>query len=153
MARHLMERRLNLPFDGPDHSLWHRGKIRPQCSSSGQKSFMKHAWATPWTRGRRWTDDLFIWDTEDRKTIPPSESHIKRFKSIEVDIRCRDNEFLYSHAGRANYWKHSSRHPSLCTEREATLGNNLRKNLWQKKEKPEIQVQILKLDKFSGVSR
>ena len=36
--------------------------------------------------GRSWTGDLLMADTEDLKTMPPSEIHVKAFKSKEVDI-------------------------------------------------------------------
>ena len=56
---------------------------------------------------------------------------------------------LYSHVGRLKCWKKGSRDPLSCTKRGATSGNNLQKHP-QKKERREIQVQILKLDKISG---
>ena len=41
----------------------------------------------------------------------------------------------------------------LYTKREATSGENFKKHFQKKKEKPEIQVQILKLDKSTVVLR
>ena len=58
---------------------------------------------------------------------------------------------LYSHAGRPKFCKNDGHYPALCTTRGATPGNTFNKNLQKKKEKPKIQVQILKLDKISGV--
>ena len=55
-------------------------------------------------------------DTEDLKTVPPSEIHVKRFKSKEVDTT-RETTNLYSHAGRAESGKKDSSYPPLCTER------------------------------------
>ena len=47
-------------------------------------------------RGGCWTGDLLFVDTEDPKTMPPSEINIKRFKSKWVDILkgfpCRTDE-------------------------------------------------------------
>ena len=56
---------------------------------------------------------------------------------------------LYSHAGRANSCKKNSCFPP-CTKREETLGRNRNKFL-RRKKKREIQVQMLKFDKISGV--
>ena len=42
-----------------------------------------------------WTGDLLTVDMEDLKTMPPSEIHVKRFKSTEVDFEKRDNEFVF----------------------------------------------------------
>ena len=41
-----------------------------------------------------WTGDVFVAHTEDLKTLPPSEIHVKRFKSKEVDIPTGENDFL-----------------------------------------------------------
>ena len=57
---------------------------------------------------------------------------------------------VYSFVGKATYCKKDTRYPPLCTKLEATSGNHFNKHL-QKKEKREIQVQILKLDKMPGV--
>ena len=43
-----------------------------------------------------WIGDLLIADTEGLKTIPPSEIHVKRFTSEEVDIQKRENQFLFT---------------------------------------------------------
>ena len=98
---------------------------------------------------RSWTGDLLIAVTEDLKTMPPFEIHVKRFKSKEVRILKKRRCIFYFHAGRAHYRKMDSRFPSPCTQLEATSGKNCKKN-FQKKEKPENQVWIMKLDKISG---
>ena len=76
-------------------------------------------------RGGSWTVDLFIVDTEDLKTMPPSEINVKRFKSKEVDIQKGDAVSLYSHAGRAKSCKKDCRYPLVCTKRGAPSGENL----------------------------
>ena len=47
--------------------------------------------------------------------------------------------------------KKESRNPQLCTKRRAISGNNsnLKNKLQKKQEKPEIQIQLSKLDKIS----
>ena len=42
-----------------------------------------------------WTGDLLTVDAEDLETMLPSESHMKRNKSKELDIQTRDNEFVF----------------------------------------------------------
>ena len=45
--------------------------------------------------GRSWTGDLLTVDSGDLKTMPPSEILVKEFKSKELDIQTRDNEFVF----------------------------------------------------------
>ena len=58
---------------------------------------------------------------------------------------------LFSHAGRVKCCKKDNCYPPLCTKRRATSGNNFNKFFQMKKERPEIQVLTLKLDRISGV--
>ena len=102
------------------------------------------------TRERSWIGDLLTADTEDLQTIPLSEIHVKKFKAKEVDIQTKRKMNLYSHTERAKYCKKDSRYPQLGTKREATSSNNFNTNLQKKMMKPEIEVQILKIDKISG---
>ena len=37
--------------------------------------------------GRSWAGDLLVAHAEDLKTVPPSEIHVKRIKSKEMDIQ------------------------------------------------------------------
>ena len=67
--------------------------------------------------GRRWIGGQLIVDTEDLKTLPPSEIHVKRFKPKEVDIQEKETLNLYSHTGRAKSCKQDSCYPTLCTDR------------------------------------
>ena len=66
-------------------------------------------------RGEKLDWSLLRVDTEDFKTVPPSESHVKNFESNEVDIE-KETMILCSHAGRATSCKKDSRHPALCTK-------------------------------------
>ena len=96
-----------------------------------------------------WTGDLLIVDTEDLKTMPPSEIHVKKLQIKGGGTFSREATNLFSHAGRAKYCKNGCRSPSLCTKRRATSGENLNTILHKKKEEPEIQIYLLKLDKIS----
>ena len=68
-----------------------------------------------------------------------------------MDIQEKETLNLYSHTGRAKSCKKDSCYPTLCTDLETTSGKNFVIKFQKKKEKPEIQVQILKVDKISGV--
>ena len=46
--------------------------------------------------GGSWTDDLLIVDTEDLKTMPPSEIHVKKGSNQKRwDIQKRNSEFVF----------------------------------------------------------
>ena len=47
----------------------------------------------------------------------------QQFKSTKMDIKNRENEFVFP-SGRAKFCKKDSCYPPLCTKREATSGNN-----------------------------
>ena len=57
---------------------------------------------------------------------------------------------LYSHVGLAKSCKKDSRYPPLSTKRVATSGNMFKTNSFEEK-KPDIQIQMLKLDNITGV--
>ena len=83
--------------------------------------------------------------------MPPSEIHVKRFKSKEVEVQKKETLNVYSHARLAKSGKKDSRCPPPCTKRRAASGKNLNQDLQQKKKKPEIHVQILEFDKIPEV--
>ena len=85
-----------------------------------------------------WSGDLLIVDMEDLKTMPPSEIHMKSLESKEVDI-LKEEPCFFFHAGRA----------TAVYKAEATSGENLNNTLQEKKKRPEIQIQMSKLDKIS----
>ena len=64
-------------------------------------------------------------DAEDLKPIPPSDIHVKRFKSKEVEVPKTDKGFFFRHAKRAQSCKKGSRHPPLCPKRR---GDPLQEN-------------------------
>ena len=100
------------------------------------------------------TGDLFTVDKEDLE----HKKHHQKNSRKKVQLKRgghffnRDNEFVF-HAQRPKYFKKDSRYPQLCTKRRASSGKDCKKNLSKKKDKPQIQVQILKFDKISGVVR
>ena len=101
--------------------------------------------------GRSWTGDFLIVDTEDLQPIPPSERHVKKdSKPKEVTTISTETMNVYSRGGRAKSCKWYNRYPPLCAKRVATTCENLSKNLQKKKKKPEMQIQMLKLNKISG---
>ena len=87
--------------------------------------------------GESWTGDLLIVDCgRSQKNAPRWIFNTERME-------------LYSHARRTKSCKKDSHYPPLCTKLEAASGKKFQTNL--QKEKPEIQIQMLKLDKISGV--
>ena len=96
--------------------------------------------------GRSWTGGWLIVDMEDLNPRPPSENHVKKESNSKRWTFKTETVIFEFHVERAKYCKRGSRHPPLCTNREATQSNNFNKHLQKKKEKPEFQVQILKLD-------
>ena len=127
-----------------DYSTWSRCKIlsnifmRPRSSTSVRyKSPSWNFHVIRFERGWSWSRDFLMVDTEDLKTIPPSESHVKIFKSKEVNILKRNNEFVFPRKS----CKKDSSHPPLCTEREPTSGMDLN-TIFKKKKKPEFSVAL-----------
>ena len=57
---------------------------------------------------------------------------------------------MYSHTGQVKFCNEDSRYLPLSTMREATSGANLNNIHQKKRKKPEIQIQMSKLDKISG---
>ena len=98
---------------------------------------------------RSWTSDLLIVDTEELHPIPPSEMRVKRFKPKEVKTISTETMKVYSRTGLAKSCKRNNRHPPLCAKLEAPSCENLSKILQKKKKKPEMQIQISKLNKIS----
>ena len=90
-----------------DHSNWSRSKILSciikRLRSSASVRHNSPLWnfhGIRFERGRSWTGDLLIADAEDLKTMPPSEIHVKRFKSKEVDILKRQRLCVPMQDGR-----------------------------------------------------
>ena len=128
MARHCMNVGSILHLK-VDYSVWSTNKllsnicIRPRASASVR--LKSRSWNIHGIR--------LIADAEDVKTMPPSEIHVKKFKSKEVGIQ-KETMNLYSRAGRAKSCKKSSRFKQLYTKREATSRKNLNKILQKIKE-------------------
>ena len=59
---------------------------------------------------------------------------------------------VYPNAGQAKSSKKDSRYPPLCEKPKTTSDENL-SFLQKQKKKPEIQIQMLKLDTILGVLR
>ena len=85
-------------------------------------TFMGYAMNT----GGSWTGDMWIADTADLKTMPPSEIHLKNIQikrgghgkeRKEMCIPMQDGDILQE-----------SRYPPLCTKREATSGKNVNRS-------------------------
>ena len=68
----------------------------------GTKVFPEIFMGHPLNTGRGWTGDLLIVDTEDLKTMPPSEIHIEIFKAQEVDLLKRNSEFVFTTLNERN---------------------------------------------------
>ena len=148
MARQLVN--VGSIHKGRKFRLDHMIKRHRSSASVRHRSTLWNIFGLRLERGRDWTGDLLIVDTEDLETIPPSEIHVKGSKSKEVDIQKKTMKLC---AGRVKSCKKDSSYPPLSTKREAISGKNLNTDL-QKKHmnmKPEIQVQMLTLDKFSDV--
>ena len=113
------ERRFNLPFEGPIIPFGEEVKFFPISSKDQGRVDQfaepeRHWYQTPRPsddveacRGimgcalnadGSWTCGQLTVDTEDVKTMPPSEIHVKRLKSKEVDIQKRDTEFEFTNA-------------------------------------------------------
>ena len=84
-----------------------------------------------------WTGDPLIVDTQDLKTKPPSEIHVKRFNQKRWTFNKERHCFVFP-------WRTSEIFQE--GQRAATLCNDFHKH-FQKK----VKVQILKLDNISGV--
>ena len=140
------------------HSLWNRGKMLPEiCKQPRSRASVRHkspSWnfhgIRPerrekldwWSIGRRYgrsVNNATIWN-------PRQKIHIKRGGHSG-----RETMNFNFHVERAKHCKKDSRYPPLVTKRWATSSKKCKKNLQKKKEKPEIQVLILKLEKISGV--
>ena len=100
---------------------------------------------------RSWTGDLLIVDTDDLKTMPPSEIHVTRFKSKEVCglkrncklvFPCRTGETLQERQPLSTAVNNAVERP------QARISTQVFRN---KQKKPEIHVHMLKLEKISGV--
>ena len=68
-------------------------KTMVECISLAHKSFVEMFLRYALNADGSWSGDLLIADTEDLKTMPPSEVHVERFTPKEVDIHRRDNNF------------------------------------------------------------
>ena len=96
--------------------------------------------------------DLLIVDTEDLKAVPPSEILIKRFQFQEVDIHKRGNELVIPCRTGRTVARRTAVVTRCAQSDEATSRNNFNTIFpKKKKQEPEIQVQILMLDKISEV--
>ena len=62
-------------------------ETKVDCISSAQKSFLENSWDNALNEARSWTGALLKAEAEDPKLLPPSEMHVKRFESTEVDIQ------------------------------------------------------------------
>ena len=92
-----------------------------------------------------WCGNLLTVETEDLNTVPPSEIHVTRFKSKGVDIQTRDNEFVFPCRTGEIVQEGQPLRTAVHTL-AATQVENLSKFLLQKK-KPDIQIQMSKVDK------
>ena len=99
LAIAISERPCYSPYEGPISLLGAEEKsFRYQQEDQGRV----HQFGTevlpgmiPLELGEIWTGDLLIVEPEGLKTMPPSENHVKRFKSKELEIRRRISEFVF----------------------------------------------------------
>ena len=150
------ERRFNSPYEGPVLPFWSRSKIlsniiqRPWSSASlRHRSLSWNVHRPRHERGGSGTGDLLIVDTEDLKTMPPSEIRVKRFKSRELDIPKRNNEFLSMQDGSTLARRTAVIHCCLQSGERPQVTIS-RKICRKKMDKREIYLQMLKFDKISG---
>ena len=97
-----------------------------------------------------WTGDLKTADTEDLKTMSPSQIRVKRFISKDVDNSNKNKEICI-HMQHARNLARMTATIHCCLPSGDDLRQEKKKHLQKKKKKPEIQVQILQLDKISVV--
>ena len=137
--------------------MWRTVKIRSNIikgpRSSASVRHQSPSWKIHGVRHEReggkldwWSFESGYWGSQNNATIWNSREKASNQKRWTFS---RETTNLYSHAGRAKYCKNGCRSPSLCTKRRATSGENLNTILHKKKEEPEIQIYLLKLDNIS----
>ena len=96
------ERLFSSPFEGPTIHFRAEVKFHPfpskdQCRvhQFGKKVLPGICMGYTWNAGGSWTGDLFTADTKDSKTMPASEITVIRFKSKEVAVPKRNDEFVF----------------------------------------------------------
>ena len=143
MAIAISERLFYSPFEGPICILGAEVKIISDISKTDQgrvHQFVRKGFPgmIPLELGESWTGDLL--------TMPPSEIHIEKNKNQQKWKFAEESVNLYSHD-----WRILQEGQPLSTtaqKRRATSCENLSNIL---KKKPEIQIQMSKLDKISVV--
>ena len=115
------ERRFKLPFDVPIILFLSRGKIQ-HCICKKKKQGRVHQCGSKVLPGifmgyalnarRSWIGDLFTADTEDPKTMQPSDIIVKKIDRRRWTPPKKEIMNLYAHAERAKYCKNGSRVPS-----------------------------------------
>ena len=146
------ERRFNSPFKWPNIPFGAEVNIF-QISSQDQGRVHLFgtkvlSWNIHWIRLECGREELDKW-SEELHPIPPSEMRVKRFKPKEVKTISTETMKVYSRAGLAKSCKRNNRYLPLCAKLEAPSCENLSKILQKKKKKPEMQIQISKLNKIS----
>ena len=144
----LYERRFNSPLlmgrlfhlKRESDSTQHHQKTKVKCISSAQKFYLDICWIL-FEPGEKL-------ESEDLQTSPQPDIHMQRFESKEVNNLKRNNEFVFP-CRTAKSSQKDSRYLPLCTKRRTTSCKNLSNILQKKKKKPEIQIEMSKLDKIS----
>ena len=96
----------------------HHQMTKVECISSSQKSFLGYSWDT--NAGGSWTVDLFMVDTQDVKTVPPSNRGGHSQEKQRICISMWDGRILARRTSVIHRYIHRNHVPPrtkpLCSE-------------------------------------
>ena len=92
---------------------------------------------------RSGTGDLLVADTEDLKSMPPSEFHVRR---VNRGGHSKERQYVrIFHVERAKCCKKNSRCPPLCAKRRATSSNSFQETSTEGEAREDVRCILERL--------